>query len=48
VSVELHQWPGTFHGSLGIQSAQVSKRQLAEMGAVLRRALASPVPQPIP
>ncbi|MET7698570.1 alpha/beta hydrolase fold domain-containing protein [Streptomyces sp. NPDC005485] len=40
VSVELHQWPGTFHGSLAIQSAEVSQRQLAELGAVLRRALA--------
>ncbi|MGQ4386557.1 alpha/beta hydrolase [Streptomyces sp. SAS_270] len=40
VSVELHQWPGTFHGSLAIQSADVSQRQLAELGAVLRRALA--------
>ncbi|MEU9116448.1 alpha/beta hydrolase [Streptomyces sp. NPDC048483] len=41
VSVELHQWPGTFHGSLAIQSADVSQRQLAELGAVLRRALAA-------
>ncbi|MER7192934.1 alpha/beta hydrolase [Streptomyces flaveolus] len=40
VSVELHQWPGTFHGSLAIQSAEVSQRQLAEMGAALRRGLA--------
>ncbi|MET8571602.1 alpha/beta hydrolase [Streptomyces sp. NPDC004783] len=40
VSVELHQWPGTFHGSLAIMSAEVSQRQLAELGAVLRRALA--------
>ncbi|MFC9249564.1 alpha/beta hydrolase [Streptomyces sp. NPDC057136] len=41
VSVELHQWPGTFHGSVAIQSADVSQRQLAELGAVLRRALAA-------
>ncbi|WP_414938180.1 alpha/beta hydrolase [Amycolatopsis sp. cmx-11-51] len=41
VSVELHQWPGTFHGSLAIQSAEVSQRQFAEVGAVLRRALAT-------
>jgi acetyl esterase/lipase len=47
VSVELHQWPGTFHGSFGVLSADVSKRQLAELVAVLRRALATPVPQPI-
>jgi acetyl esterase/lipase len=39
VSVELHQWPGTFHGSQAILSAEVSRRQIAELGAVLRRAL---------
>ncbi|KAA6223975.1 alpha/beta hydrolase [Streptomyces albofaciens JCM 4342] len=39
VSVELHQWPGTFHGSQAILSAEVSQRQLAELGTVLRRAL---------
>lgn len=41
VPVELHQWPGTFHGSQAILSAEVSQRQLAELGAVLRRALAA-------
>ncbi|MFH8409938.1 alpha/beta hydrolase [Streptomyces sp. NPDC018019] len=41
VSVELRQWPGTFHGSMSIQSADVSQRQLAALGAALRRALAS-------
>ncbi|MFD4975251.1 alpha/beta hydrolase [Streptomyces sp. NPDC058424] len=40
VSVELHQWPGTFHGSLAVMSADVSQRQLAELGAALGRALA--------
>ncbi|TDV57755.1 alpha/beta hydrolase [Actinophytocola oryzae] len=40
VSVELHQWAGTFHGSQAIVSADVSQRQLAELGAVLRRGLA--------
>jgi acetyl esterase len=40
VSVELHQWPGTFHGSQAILSAEVSQRQLAELFAALRRALA--------
>ncbi|MFI7320874.1 alpha/beta hydrolase [Streptomyces venezuelae] len=40
VSVELHQWPGTFHGSQAILSADVSQRQLARLGEVLRRALA--------
>lgn len=40
-SVELHQWPGTFHGSQAIPSAEVSQRQLAGLGAALRRALAA-------
>ncbi len=39
VPVELHQWPGTFHGSQAIVSADVSQRQIAELGAALRRAL---------
>ncbi|MEW2493495.1 alpha/beta hydrolase [Streptomyces nodosus] len=39
VSVELHQWPGTFHGSLAILSAEVSQRQLAALISALRRAL---------
>ena len=41
VSVELHQWSGTFHGSQAILSADVSQRQIAELGSVLRRALAA-------
>jgi acetyl esterase/lipase len=40
VSVELHQWPGTFHGSHAILSAEVSQRQIAELVTALRRALA--------
>ena len=40
MSVELHQWPGTFHGSQAILSADVSQRQLAELGVALNRALA--------
>jgi acetyl esterase/lipase len=40
VSVELHQWPGTFHGSQAILSAEISQRQIAELGGALRRALA--------
>ncbi|MFG1694363.1 alpha/beta hydrolase [Nonomuraea sp. NPDC049309] len=40
VPVELHQWAGTFHGSQALLSAEVSQRQIAEIGAVLRRALA--------
>jgi len=39
VSVELHQWPGTFHGSQVILGADVSQRQLAEISGALRRAL---------
>ncbi|MGW0535318.1 alpha/beta hydrolase [Streptomyces sp. NPDC003032] len=39
VSVELHQWAGTFHGSQAILSAEISQRQLTELGAALRRAL---------
>lgn len=41
VSVELKQWAGTFHGSQAILSADVSQRQIAEIGAVLRRALSN-------
>jgi acetyl esterase/lipase len=40
VPVELHQWPGTFHGSHAILSAAISQRQIAELVAALRRALA--------
>lgn len=40
VSVDLHQWPGTFHGSQAILSAEVSQRQIADLTAALRRALA--------
>lgn len=39
VSVELHQWAGTFHGSQAILSAEVSQRQNTELGRALRRAL---------
>src|SRR5262249_37473647 len=41
VSVELHQWPGTFHGSEGVLSAEGSQRQVAEFTATLRPALVS-------
>ena len=41
VPVELHQWPGTFHGSQAVLSAEISQRQIAELTAALRRALAS-------
>jgi acetyl esterase len=39
VTVELHQYPGTFHGSALIPTAAVSKRGAAEMVEVLRRGL---------
>lgn len=39
VSVELHQFPGTFHGS-ALLTAEVSRRQQREKVAALRRALA--------
>lgn len=41
VSVELHQWAATFHGSQAILSADVSQRQLAELDIALRGALAA-------
>jgi acetyl esterase/lipase len=39
VSVELHQFPGTFHGSALVATAEVSKRAQRESTTVLRRAL---------
>lgn len=39
VSVELHQFPGTFHGSALVASAHISKRARHESTVVLRRAL---------
>ena len=39
VSVELHQFPGTFHGSALVTRAAVSKRASREAALVLRRAL---------
>jgi acetyl esterase len=39
VATELHSFPGTFHGSSIFSSAQISRRESAEMFAVLRRAL---------
>jgi acetyl esterase/lipase len=39
VSVELHQFPGTFHGSALVTGAAVSKRAAREAALVLRRAL---------
>ncbi len=42
VTVELHQFPGTFHGSSLVTSANVSKRATAEMSLAIRRALHGP------
>jgi acetyl esterase/lipase len=39
VPVELHQYPGTFHGSGAIATAAVSQRAAAEMIDVVRRGL---------
>jgi acetyl esterase/lipase len=39
VPVELHVYPGTFHGSSLVPAAAVSQRQLAELMDVLRRGL---------
>lgn len=39
VNVELHLFPGTFHGSALIQHAVISQREQAEAIAVLRQAL---------
>ncbi|PWI41308.1 alpha/beta hydrolase [Streptomyces sp. ICBB 8177] len=39
VSVELHQWAGTFHGSQAIVSVEMSQRQINELAAALRRAV---------
>jgi acetyl esterase/lipase len=39
VSVELHQFPGTFHGSALVMTAAVSRRAQQESALVLRRAL---------
>jgi len=42
VSVELHSYPGTFHGSALVTTAAVSRRAGAELTEVLRRALRAP------
>jgi acetyl esterase len=39
VSVELHQFPGTFHGSALVSTAAVSRRSQEEVAVVLRRGL---------
>ena len=40
VSVELHSYPGTFHGSSLVQDAAVSKRLSEDILGALRRGLA--------
>jgi acetyl esterase/lipase len=40
VSVELHSFPGTFHGSALMQHAAVSRRESAEVLGALARGLA--------
>jgi hypothetical protein len=40
VSCELHSFPGTFHGSALVTTAEVSRRGNAEMISVLRHRLA--------
>jgi acetyl esterase/lipase len=47
VSVELHQFPGTFHGSAMFPHTEIAKRASAEMFAALRRGLRRS-PQQIP
>ncbi|HEX3334602.1 MAG TPA: alpha/beta hydrolase [Acidimicrobiales bacterium] len=39
VSVELHQFPGTFHGSAMVMGASVSQRAAREAAYVMRRAI---------
>jgi acetyl esterase len=43
VTVDLHQWPGTFHGSQAILSAGISQPQMAELNGALRSAFAGDV-----
>jgi acetyl esterase/lipase len=40
VSVELHLFPGTFHGSALVEDAAVSRREFDEALVALRRGLA--------
>jgi acetyl esterase/lipase len=54
VATELHLFPGTFHGSIGIPNAGVSRRMRTEQVAALGRGLraelrpeTAPAPHPI-
>jgi acetyl esterase len=42
VATELHCYPGTFHGSSLVASAEISRREATEMFTVLRRGLGIP------
>jgi acetyl esterase len=42
VAVELHTFPGAYHGSELVETAEVSQRQLSEIHHALRRGLRSP------
>lgn len=44
VSVELHSFPGTFHGSSLVQTAEVSRRGAEELVVALRRGLRADAP----
>jgi acetyl esterase len=42
VAVEIHVFPGAYHGSELVETAEVSQRQLSEIHLALRRGLRSP------
>ena len=49
VAVELHCWPGVFHGwELGAPTAAVTQRAMAARYAALQRALHPPLPPAVP
>jgi len=48
VPVELHLFPGSYHGSGAVRDAAVSRRELAEEVAVLRKTLARTGPEATP
>jgi acetyl esterase len=48
VPVELHSFPGTFHGSAMLPTAAVSRRATAELVVALRRGLKVDAADPDP
>ena len=42
VSTEIHCYPGTFHGSSLVATAEISQREALDMLAALRRGLVAP------